>query len=113
MSTSVFRAVADPHRRQLLDALREQGDQSLGTLCHGLPITRQAASKHLAVLEDAGLVRVRTDGRQRLHSLDAQPLADLAAWLATYSTFWTERLDTLEDRLLQETRATRDDYSHD
>ncbi len=107
MSTSVFRAVADPHRRQLLDALHEHGDRSLGSLCRELPITRQAVSKHLSVLEDAGLVRVRTEGRQRLHSLDVEPLGDLVAWLATYSTFWTERLDGLEARLLEEPKSSR------
>jgi DNA-binding transcriptional ArsR family regulator len=107
MAISVYRAVADPTRRRLLDALRHEGDRSLGSLCRELPMTRQAVSKHLAILEDAGLVRVRTRGRERLHSLDAEPLRDMASWLATYSTYWTERLDNLEALLLEEAKASR------
>lgn len=103
--TSVYRAVADPTRRRLLDALRAEGDQSLGRLCRDLPISRQATAKHLDVLRDAGLVRVRTVGRQRLHSLDGQPLHEVAAWAATYSTFWTQRLDALTDLVDAETEG--------
>jgi DNA-binding transcriptional ArsR family regulator len=101
VSTTVYRAVADPHRRMLLDALRDQGDQSLTALCSGLQITRQAVTKHLAVLEDADLVRVRRHGRERLHSLNAAPLQDMVTWAATYSTFWNDRLDALETQLSQ------------
>lgn len=71
-------------------------------------MTRQAVSKHLAILEDAGLVRVHTRGRERLHSLDAEPLRDMASWVATYSTYWTERLDKLDALLLQEAKASRE-----
>jgi len=83
----------------LLDALRDQGDQSLTDLCEGLPITRQAVTKHLAVLEDADLVRVRRQGRERLHSLNAPPLQLMLTWVATYSTFWNSRLDALDAQL--------------
>lgn len=99
MSTTVYRAVADPHRRMLLDALRDQGDQSLTGLCEGLQITRQAVTKHLAVLEDADLVRVRRQGRERVHTLNAVPLQLMATWVTTYSTFWNDRLDALEAQL--------------
>lgn len=98
-TTSVYRAVADPTRRRLLDALRSQDDQTLSLLCRNQPVSRQAIAKHLRVLEDAGLVSVRTVGRERRHSLNAQPLQEVAAWAASYSTFWTQRLDALEDRL--------------
>lgn len=101
VSATVYRAVADSHRRLLLDALRDQGDQSLTALCDGLQITRQAVSKHLAVLEEADLIRVRRQGRERLHSLNAAPLQDMARWAATYSTFWNDRLDALEAQLNQ------------
>lgn len=80
----------------LLDALRDQGDQSLTALCDGLQITRQAVTKHLAVLEEADLIRVRRQGRERLHSLNAAPLQDMVMWAATYSTFWNDRLDALD-----------------
>lgn len=91
--------MADPHRRMLLDALRDHGDQSLTGLCEGLQITRQAVTKHLAVLEEADLVRVRRQGRERVHSLNAAPLQLMATWAATYATFWNDRLDALEAQL--------------
>lgn len=83
----------------LLDVLRDRGDQSLTGLCEDLQITRQAVTKHLAVLEDAGLVRVRRQGRERVHTLNAAPLQLVVTWVATYSTFWNERLDALEAQL--------------
>ncbi len=83
----------------LLDALRDQGDQSLTGLCEGMQITRQAVTKHLAVLEDADLVRVSRQGRERVHSLNAAPLQLMVTWVATYSVFWNDRLDALEAQL--------------
>lgn len=101
MDTSVYRAVADPHRRHLLDLLRDRGEQNLNDLCRSLPITRQAVAKHLTLLEDAELVRSRRLGRERIHSLNPAPLRDLMDWAGTYTTFWNERLDALESRLEQ------------
>lgn len=77
-----FRALADPTRRALLDALGERDGQTLFELCarmatQGITSSRQAISQHLAVLEEAGLVRVRREGRYRLHDLDTTPLAPL------------------------------------
>ena len=78
----LFRALADPTRRGLLDALVERDGQTLFELCTrmttlGITSSRQAISQHLAVLEEAGLVRVRREGRYRLHDLDPAPLAPL------------------------------------
>ena len=76
----VFRALADPTRRALLDELQERTGQTLFELCtrlisrHGLGSTRQAVSQHLDVLEAAGLVRTRREGRYKFHDLDAAPL---------------------------------------
>lgn len=78
--TDVFRALADPTRRALLDELTERNGQTLFELCsrltmkHGLGSSRQAISQHLEVLEAAGLVRTRRDGRFKFHFLDAGPL---------------------------------------
>jgi DNA-binding transcriptional ArsR family regulator len=84
----VFRALADPTRRVILDELRERDGQTLFELCgrlamrHGLGSTRQAVSQHLAVLEEAGLVRTRRQGRYKFHSLDTSPLnAVVERWL--------------------------------
>jgi DNA-binding transcriptional ArsR family regulator len=76
----VFRALADPTRRVILDELRERDGQTLFELCgrlatkHGLGSTRQAVSQHLAVLEEAGLVTTRRQGRYKFHHLDTAPL---------------------------------------
>lgn len=79
----VFKALADPTRRVILDELRERDDQSLFELCarlatrHQITSSRQAVSQHLAVLEDAGLVRSRREGRTKLHSLSTEPLRSI------------------------------------
>ncbi len=76
----VFKALADPTRRALLDELQERSGQTLFELCtrliskHGLGSTRQAVSQHLDVLEAAGLVRTRREGRYKFHDLDTAPL---------------------------------------
>ena len=81
----VFRALADPSRRALLDSLNEQNGQSLRELCARLSITRQSVSKHLAVLEAAHLVRTQRQGREKLHFLDAEPIREIAhGWIKQY-----------------------------
>jgi DNA-binding transcriptional ArsR family regulator len=76
----VFKALADPTRRAILDELQERSGQTLFELCtrlisrHGLSSTRQAVSQHLDVLEAAGLVRTRREGRYKFHDLDMSPL---------------------------------------
>ncbi len=76
----VFKALADPTRRALLDELQERSGQTLFELCnrlfakHGLSSSRQAVSQHLEVLESAGLVRSRREGRYKFHDLDTAPL---------------------------------------
>jgi len=93
-----FAALADPTRRMILALLRN-GEQPAGTLvaCLGLP--QPSVSKHLKVLRQAGMVRARVAGPQRLYSLDPAPLAQLDAWLAAYRPFWTVKLDALGDHL--------------
>ncbi|MEV5652281.1 metalloregulator ArsR/SmtB family transcription factor [Nocardia sp. NPDC052254] len=77
----IFKALADPTRRIILDELAERDGQTLFEICvrltgrHQLNSTRQAVSQHLAVLEDAGLIRTRKQGRYKFHDLDTTPLA--------------------------------------
>ena len=81
----VFKALADPTRRAILDELQERSGQTLFELCtrlitrHGLGSSRQAVSQHLDVLEAAGLVRTRREGRYKYHELDTSPLATITA----------------------------------
>ncbi len=91
--TDVYRAIADPTRRIVLDELGVRGEQSLfeitATLVtrHGLSLTRQAVSQHLAVLEEAGLVLTERRGRTKLHTFDPTPLAEIARrWPTTTTT---------------------------
>lgn len=96
---AVLAAVADPTRRVLLERLRSGGGQSIADLAAGLPMTRQAVTKHLDALRLAGLVRIRRDGRERLHDLDARPLEAIDDWLRPYEAAWDRRIDALRKHL--------------
>jgi uncharacterized protein YndB with AHSA1/START domain/DNA-binding transcriptional ArsR family regulator len=91
----VFRALADPSRRQLLDSLRARPGQTLRELVAGLDMARQSVSKHLAVLEEANLVTTVRRGREKLHHLNAAPIGEIAdRWISRYHK---ERVRTLAD----------------
>lgn len=85
MADDLFKALADPTRRTILDELTERSGQTLFEICgrlsmkHQLNISRQAVSQHLAVLEAAGLVTSRREGRYKFHDLDATPLRQITA----------------------------------
>jgi DNA-binding transcriptional ArsR family regulator len=91
-------ALADPTRRTIVEALAD-GELEAGAIAERFPTSRPAVSRHLRVLRESGLVRVRGDGRRRIYSLEPAPLAELDAWLARYRAFWTNRLDALETEL--------------
>jgi uncharacterized protein YndB with AHSA1/START domain/DNA-binding transcriptional ArsR family regulator len=91
----VFRALADPSRRQLLDSLNQRSGQNLRELCAGLDMARQSVTKHLAILEAANLVVVVRRGRERLHYLNAAPINDIAdRWINHYHH---ERIKAMAD----------------
>ena len=90
---AVFKALADPTRRRLLDSLRARDGQSLSELCARADMTRQAMSKHLAVLEGANLVATAKHGREKLHYLNPVPIAEIAdRWIGKFER---GRLDVL------------------
>ncbi len=92
---SVFRALSDPVRRQLLDCLHARDGQTLSELCEGHDMTRQAVTKHLAVLEEANLVVTQWRGREKLHFLNPVPIHELAdRWIGKYER---SRLRALAD----------------
>jgi DNA-binding transcriptional ArsR family regulator len=95
---AVFQALADPTRRAMLRRLAAE-EQSVGTLAVPFRMSLAAASKHVKVLERAGLLRRTVRGRVHLCRLDPEPLAEADAWLRFYERFWTERLDALEREL--------------
>ena len=91
----VFKALADASRRELLDRLRADNGQTLGELCARLAMTRQAVSKHLAILEGANLVAVVWRGREKLHYLNPVPIHQIAQrWIGKFET---QRLQALSD----------------
>ena len=99
-------ALADPTRRALV-ALLATGERAAGDLAGRFPVSRPAISRHLRVLREAGLVRVRSDGRQRLYALDPAPLRDLDDWLDPYRDLWAQRLDALDTEIARGRRARR------
>jgi DNA-binding transcriptional ArsR family regulator len=100
---TVFHALGDATRRQMLRELSE-GERTVGQLAEPFAISLAAASKHIKVLENAGLIRREVRGRTHLCRLDAGPLASAQEWLNFYERFWTGHLDVLE-RLLREDDA--------
>ncbi|MGI5150444.1 ArsR/SmtB family transcription factor [Plantactinospora sp. CA-294935] len=93
-----FEVLAEPVRRHILDLLRER-PRSVGELTEQLGLTQPGTSKHLRVLRDAGLVRVRPEAQRRWYELCPEPLAELDAWLAPYRWMWSSRIDALERHL--------------
>jgi DNA-binding transcriptional ArsR family regulator len=92
---AVFRALADANRRLLLDRLHAKNGQTLGELCLGLDITRQAVAKHLAILEDANLVSWKRQGREKLHFINPVPINEIAErWIGKFEQ---PRLAALSD----------------
>jgi uncharacterized protein YndB with AHSA1/START domain/DNA-binding transcriptional ArsR family regulator len=96
---AVFRALADPTRRSLLDRLREEPGRTLGELCAPLAMTRQAATQHVGVLEQAHLVTTVRDGRRKLHYLNPVPIHELQArWIAPFEQPRLDALQTIRHR---------------
>jgi DNA-binding transcriptional ArsR family regulator len=96
----VFRALADASRRVLLDRLHRQNGQTLNELCTGLDMTRQAVTKHLSILENANLVAVRRQGREKLHFINPVPINDIAErWISKFQRGHLRALSALKKSL--------------
>lgn len=94
-TNAVFRALADASRRKLLDRLHQKNGQTLGELCQGLNMTRQAVAKHLGILKKANLVSWKREGRERLHFINPVPINEIAErWI---SKFERPRLSALSN----------------
>jgi DNA-binding transcriptional ArsR family regulator len=97
-SSDVFRAIADPTRRAILDRLRD-GPANAGTLAADFRSSRPAVSKHLRVLREARLVVDKRVGRERVYEVDTMPLEHVAGWIEGYRSFWQSSLDQLKRHL--------------
>jgi predicted transcriptional regulator len=107
----VFKALADHHRRHLLDSLSQADGQTLGELSAHLPMTRFGVMKHLDILEEAGLITTRKVGREKRHYLTPAPMQEVAGWIGQYRRFWEESFDRLED-YLRELQQKEKDNDH-
>jgi DNA-binding transcriptional ArsR family regulator len=96
--TTTFEVVAEPTRRRILDLLRERS-RPVGELVELFGLSQPLISKHLRVLRDAGLVRVRQDAQRRWYELRPEPLVEVDAWLEPYRRLWSDSLDALERHL--------------
>ena len=96
----LFKALADPSRRKLLDLLHAHDGQTLNELCEHLDMTRQGVTQHLAVLEEANLVATLRRGREKLHFLNPVPLQEIhERWIAKFERRRVKALDDLKRRL--------------
>ena len=96
MDAPIFAALADPRRRELLVNLAENSPKTATQLAREYPITRQGILKHLHILEEAGLVAVQQQGREKRYSLTPEPLNELDDWIKQLSNRWDERLSRLK-----------------
>ncbi len=102
MSTAhdvLFRTLADPTRRAIFERLCHDGEKTVGALTARAGVSQPAVSKHLGILREAGLVRLRHEGRQTLYSAQLGALAPLIDWTSRMTGFWQGRFDQLEDLL--------------
>jgi DNA-binding transcriptional ArsR family regulator len=99
-TSDVFNAIAEAHRREILDMLIA-GEKAVGAIVTDLAMSQPQVSKHLRVLSEVGLVRSRAEGRRRLYRLEAAQLRPLHNWLGKYEQALNERLDRLDDHLKQ------------
>src|SRR6266508_6752873 len=104
--TTTFEVVAEPTRRRILDLLRERS-RPVGELVELFGLSQPLVSKHLRVLRDAGLVRVRQDAQRRWYELRPEPLVEVDAWLEPYRRLWADSLDALETAPGRDARRSR------
>jgi DNA-binding transcriptional ArsR family regulator len=110
-TSDAFNAIAEPQRREILTLLRG-GERPVTELARDLGMTQPQASKHLRVLREVGLVRVRGAGKQRLYELDARGLRPIHDWVGGFERFWSESFDRL-DAYVQELTRERQEDAHD
>lgn len=103
----LFSAMAHPTRRDILDRLRS-GERAISELAEPYDMTLPAVSKHIRVLEDAGLIRIRREGRVRVCRLKAEPLLGCQEWIARFAAFWRVELGQVERYLAGEGTDSRD-----
>lgn len=107
MDIALLRTLADPSRLQIVEVLRG-GERSVNDVVEGTDIQQSGVSRHLRILQEAHVVRVRKDGARRLYSLCPEPFAELEAWAAEFRGLWEARLDRLSVALGESAAPTRE-----
>ena len=111
-TTDAFNAIAEPRRRKILDVLARR-ERSVNDLVKALRLGQPQVSKHLRVLREVGLVRVRDEGRRRLYRVNGRPLKPIHDWVKHYERIWNERFDALDDVLDELKDKEREDGRND
>jgi DNA-binding transcriptional ArsR family regulator len=96
----IFKAIADPTRRKILSLLVLSGASTITAIANDFDTARQVVTKHIYVLEKAGLVSIQDAGRERYCKLEPQPLKEIFDWVSFYEQFWDDKLDALKNHLL-------------
>lgn len=104
-TTDVFNAIAEPRRREIIDALRGGREWPVGDLVEKLRISQPAVSKHLGVLRKVGIVSVNKDGRHRLYRLNPKELKPVHDWVKSYEKFWDHQIDRIKERAERNSRG--------
>jgi DNA-binding transcriptional ArsR family regulator len=97
-TTDVFNAIAEPRRRDIIEALAGNGALPVGELVEALKLPQPTVSKHLGVLREVGIVSVNRRGRQRLYQLNARQLKPVHDWTSRFQRYWTQQLDRIRSR---------------
>lgn len=111
-TSDAFNAIAEPHRRRILTLLRGE-EHPVAELASALGLNQPAASKHLRVLREVGLVYVRRDGKQRLYGLDARGLQPIHEWTGGFEQYWNETFDRLNEYVKELQAEEGADGRHD
>ena len=104
-TSDVFNAIAEPRRRQIIDALADGRARAVGEIVAVLRLPQPAVSKHLAVLRSVGLLSVDKDGQHRLYRLNAKELKPVHDWVIHFERYWTHQLDRIKERAERKARG--------
>src|SRR5216110_1916588 len=106
MRRDVFQAIADPTRREIINLIAHQS-LNLNSVAENFHVSRPAISKHIKILTECGLIVIKQQGRERYCAANLKSLSEVSQWVEQYRTFWTKKLDALENFLNKETATTK------
>jgi DNA-binding transcriptional ArsR family regulator len=106
MRRDVFQAIADPTRRDIINMIAHQR-LNLNAVANKFDVSRPAISKHIKILTECGLIKIRQEGRERFCEANLKPLVEVSGWVEQYKEFWVARLDALEAYLENEPKTRK------